>query len=269
MKLSDEANSFSCENPSAEPMPIAVVKLGGHESEDPLFLLQFAHALKCQPLKCVVVHGGGKEISALEESVLGRQPKFENGLRVTDDLTMKIVEMVLCGSVNKRIVRALNSEGVRALGLAGSDAGLLLAKPLAHLGRAGKVTSVDIDVILHLLEQNLVPVIAPVCADDTFLPLNVNADEVAVAVAKALGAQLLSFVTNVPGVLLQGHLQEELTRAQVLSGIELGEISGGMIPKVSAALGALDAGLGHVRICDVQGLANGKGTSFVHVLKEF
>lgn len=247
---------------------ITVVKVGGNELDDAAFLAELCTILSGFNRPLVLVHGGGKEISAALERY--NQPvHFVDGLRVTPPESMTIMEMVVCGSINKRVVARLVAVGRRALGMSGVDLGLLRCVPHRpgglDLGRVGSITAVNTPVLYSLLDLGWLPVLAPVAlGDDDGLAYNVNADHVAQAVAAALtgdsiGANSteLVFVSNVPGVMLGGQVVAQLTATTIAQGIQLGDITGGMIPKVQSALAALDKGVTQVRITNLAGLAAG------------
>jgi acetylglutamate kinase len=241
-----------------------VIKLGGHEVEDPAFLSEFASVIKNLSTRVVIVHGGGKEISTLLEQ-LGIQPRFLDGVRITDAATLGVVEMVLSGAVNKRVVRHLVAAGVDALGLSGIDRGLIYAAKMQHptvdMGFTGTVVAVRYDVLFDLLQRDVTPVIAPIClgADSNY---NVNADHLAGAIAAALKTEQVIFLTNVEGVLVNGQLMPNLTEEQARSLIADGTIFGGMIPKVQTALKALDDGVPRAVITNLSGLRANRGTTF-------
>jgi len=234
-----------------------VLKIGGGEVEDDQFLHAFAERVKAFELPPVIVHGGGKSIAeALNR--MGIEFQFVDGLRVTDGDSVRVVEMVLSGFVNKRVVAVLVEAGVRAIGLSGKDLGLLRAEKLYQAGRdlgyVGRITSVNSAALRMLLEGGLVPVISPVSLGEGAITYNVNADHAALAVAKALGAAALVFVTDVPGVMVGGQVVEELAAAEVEKLIAAGIIYGGMIPKVRSALEAVEAGIQRTYITDLAGL---------------
>ena len=211
---------------------------------------------------CVIVHGGGRAIDEWLRKA-GIEPKFHDGLRVTDEPTLEIAEMVLSGLVNKRLVSALLAEKVDALGLSGVDRWLIQCRPIsAELGRVGQIEAVRGEVLAGLIGQGITPVISPISAgpDGCY---NVNADHAAGAVAGALSAARVIFLTNVPGVLVDGRLTERLSQDEIHTLIEQGVINGGMIPKVSAALDALESGAAEVMIADLKGLRSGIGTVVV------
>lgn len=241
-----------------------LIKIGGHEIEDEAFLTALAQVIAELESPVVIVHGGGKEISQLQQQ-LGIEPQYINGVRVTDAPSLAIVEMVLCGVVNKRLVRHLLAGGVDAIGLSGVDRGLVRAVKMASdtvdMGYTGAVGTVRAEVVLSLLEQGITPVIAPICLgqDSNF---NVNADHVAGAVAQAIGAAKVVFLTNVEGVLVDDALQAGLTADQAQGLIADGTIFGGMIPKVQTALAVLQGGVPQVAITNLQGLKTHGGTVF-------
>ncbi len=222
-----------------------VVKVGGSLREAEALMQALAQS--ADPL--IVVHGGGPRIGAWLER-LGFETRFHQGLRVTPPEQMEAVEQVLT-QTGKVLASLLTRFGRKALGLSGRDAALLKARPKsAALGRVGEVTAVNTALLEALLKAGLTPVIAPIGMDEAG-PLNINADTAAGAVAGAFGAPVV-FLTNVPGVLADptdpSSLYPELTRAEVDALIQQGVIAGGMIPKVKAALAALEAGAPWARI---------------------
>lgn len=243
---------------------IVVIKISGHELDDPATLEGLARVVRGLEQQAVIVHGGGKEISALQQA-LGIEPRYADGLRVTDAESLAVVEMTLCGTVNKRVVRVLLEAGVDAQGLSGVDRGLVRAGPMRHaavdMQFTGEIESVDVNVLAPLFSAGVTPVIAPVCVGQG-TNYNVNADHVAGALAAALGASRLIFLSNVPGVLADGALIDRLTPDQAGSLIARGVVTGGMIPKVNTALSALAAGVREVVITNLSGMAAGTGTSF-------
>lgn len=242
-----------------------VIKIGGHEIADASFLVELAQVVRNLEGPIIIVHGGGKEISALQQK-LGIEPRYVDGIRITDAASLSIVEMVLCGTVNKRLVRYLILGGVEAIGLSGVDRGMIRALPM-HLdgydmGYTGEVASVREDVLQDLLADGIVPVIAPICLGDDN-DYNVNADHVAGAVAAAVQAERVIFLTNVEGVLVDGQVSRRLSDTDVDRLIEAGTIYGGMIPKVSTALEALERGIPSAVITNLAGLATHGGTVLV------
>lgn len=244
-------------------MTTLVLKVGGNDIDDPEFLRELVRIVASMHPLPVLVHGGGKEIGQLQ-TALGGQPRFVGGLRVTDRVALTAAEMVLCGSVSTRLVAALVMAGIDAQGLSGVDRGLIRAKKVVHaegdLGFVGTPTVVRAAVLASLLDQGVVPVVAPISLGDEG-PYNVNADEAAGAIAAALGDAAVVFITNVPGVLVEGTLAETLDRQRVMELIDSGVITGGMIPKVRSALAALDAGVSAARITNLAGLSDGSGTT--------
>lgn len=244
---------------------ITVVKVSGHCLDDDALLRQFAGIVARSDEALVIVHGGGKEISDLQQK-LNIEPRYVDGLRVTDAGSLALVEMVLCGSVNKRLVRYLLAAGVDAQGLSGVDRGLVRARPMRHesidMGYTGEVASVRREVIADLLERGVTPVIAPVSVGKSS-NFNLNADPVAGAIAAAIGAWSVIFVSNVVGILVDDERVTALTRMQALDLIEGGVIHGGMIPKVRAALDVLSSGVPQAVITDLDGWAAQGGTTFL------
>ena len=243
-----------------------VIKYGGHAMKDETLKASFARSvalLKLVGIHPVVVHGGGPQIGSMLEK-LEIHSEFREGLRVTDDATMNVVEMVLVGSVNKDIVNQINRAGARAVGLSGKDAMLLHAEKKAmvvnrenrppeiiDLGNVGRVTRVETSLVLSLMKDGFVPVIAPVGVDDEGHTYNINADEVAGAVAGALRAKRLLMLTDVAGVLdLEGKLIESIRVEEAPRLFEDGTVSGGMIPKLNCCLEAIRQGVENVVIVD-------------------
>jgi acetylglutamate kinase len=244
-----------------------VIKISGHELDSPEYLAEFAEIIREMNTPMVIVHGGGKEITQLQQQ-LAIEPKFVDGVRITDAASLALVEMVLCGTVNKRLVRTLVNAGVNALGISGVDGGMISAAKLYHetvdMGFTGQVTALRVDVLLNLLDMSMIPVIAPIClgAENNF---NVNADHVAGAIAAALNADRIIFLSNVEGVLKDGALIDTLTTQETDALIADGTIFGGMIPKVQTALHALDDDVEQAVITNLSGLRNGGGTVFTKV----
>jgi acetylglutamate kinase len=218
-----------------------VVKVGGSTLGSHDTTLEDVVTLQQLRVDVVLVHGGGSAISGWLKRI-GKEPKFVNGLRVTDEETMEVVLMTLGGQVNKALVGGIQAKGGRALGLCGIDGGLIRGvqkDPL--LGQVGEVTAVDAGMLRSILAAGYVPVIAPIAAGECGEPLNLNADTAAGAVAGALGAAKLIFLTDVPGVKgASGELLPRLDEAKVRELIASGVISGGMIPKVEACLRGLE-----------------------------
>ncbi len=243
-----------------------VLKIGGNEIDQPEFLDGLGaavHALSIAGQRGVIVHGGGKEIAAALQRH-GLDFEVVQGMRVTSPATMVVVEQVLSGAVNKRLVTQLNGAGVHAIGLSGVDLHLLQTTPLRpagrDLGRVGEVVAVRAEVLRALLAQGWLPVLSPVSVDQAdHRPTNVNADHAALAVATALAADELIFVSNVPGVMIDGAVVPRLTPEQIEQHIATEAIGGGMVPKVRSAVAALQ-GVQAVRITNLEGLHSGTGT---------
>ncbi|MFQ3565651.1 MAG: acetylglutamate kinase [Aggregatilineales bacterium] len=249
---------------SQETQRPVVIKISGHELDDLDALRTFAEAVRQLATPVVIVHGGGKEISALQ-TAMGIEPRYADGIRVTDAASLSIVEMVLCGTINKRLVRVLVEQGVLAVGLSGVDGRLIHAEKMPHpqvdMGFTGRVHAVNPALLHLLLSQRQVPVIAPICfgVGNNF---NVNADHVAGAIAAALPAERLIFLSNVPGVLKEDRLLAALSPREVDALIADGTIFGGMVPKVRTAIAALADGVNRVAITDLAGLSTHGGTVF-------
>lgn len=243
-----------------------IIKIGGNELDNPAFVHDLAARVAAMDTPPVVVHGGGRAINALQEK-LGLQPHKVDGLRVTDAASLEVAQMVLSGHANKLLVTALFAAGVTAVGLSGVDGGLLrcVKKQLngADLGFVGHIVAVQPALVRHLVAQGVVPVISPISLGLDGQVYNVNADDAAAALAAALGAELLSFVSNVPAVLDgSGQPLRRLSAAATEQLITAGVIRDGMVPKVRAALDGLAHGVARARIVDLAGLANGGGTVF-------
>ena len=238
---------------------LTVVKVGGGVLDDPRWVATFAATLASRG-RAVLVHGGGKEVTGLQER-LGLVTEWRDGLRVTSEETLTVATMVLSGLVNKRLVAALGRAGLRAVGISGEDDGLLGAEPLqgGALGRTGTVTSVRPALLRMLLDAGLTPVVSPISRGPGGRPLNVNADDAAVALAAALGAVRLFFLSDVPGVRLEDGLADEVASEAVEGAIASGVVTAGMAPKLRAAARAA-ARVPEVRIGALSVLAGGRGT---------
>jgi acetylglutamate kinase len=244
-----------------------VIKYGGHAMGDEQLARSFAHdivLLEQTAINPVVVHGGGPQIEAMLKRA-GVQSQFAGGLRITDEKTLEIVEMVLAGSINKQIVGFINAAGGKAIGLCGKDGNMVIAKKatrrivdpgsniekVVDLGFVGEPDKVDTFVLNTVLGRELIPVLAPVCASADGGSYNVNADTFAGAIAGALKAKRFLLLTDVPGVLDKNNrLVKEMSAKNVRALIADGTISGGMIPKVETCLYALEQGVEGVVILD-------------------
>ena len=246
---------------------IVVVKYGGHAMGDEAVARDFARdmvLLEQSGVNPVVVHGGGPQIGAMLKK-LGIASRFSGGLRVTDSATIEIVEMVLCGSINKQIVGFINAEGGRAIGLCGKDGNMVTARKLERTvvapqthpedhvdqGFVGEPERIDTTVLSQVRGRELIPVLAPVAQGSDGETYNVNADTFAGAIAGALGAKRLLFLTDVPGVLDRDkRIIKELKIEEIRRLIADGTITGGMVPKVETCIYALEQGVEGVVILD-------------------
>ena len=230
-----------------------VVKYGGAVMTDEnlkAMVAQDVTLLRKIGIEVVVVHGGGKEITSLAEK-LDIKTKFVNGQRYTDEDMRDVVQMVLGGLINKDIVRRININGGRAVGISGIDANLVTVKQLDKaLGLVGEVIDVNASFIRNLLKDGYLPVIAPIGVDAEGTVYNVNADIAAGPIAASLSATKLVYITDIDGVKINGKLASHLTQSEAQKYIADGTISGGMIPKVESALAALDSGVQKVHIID-------------------
>jgi len=234
-----------------------VIKYGGHAMVDEELKKSFAQdivLMKYVGINPVIVHGGGPQIGGLLTR-LGKESRFVKGIRVTDNETMDVVEMVLVGKINKEIVGLINHYGGKAVGLGGKDGGLIKAKRLQikgeEMGYVGDVESIDPGVIRILEESDFIPVIAPVGGGEEGMSYNINADTVAGKIAAALKAEKLILLTDVPGVLGKNkELISSLTLSEARSLITKKVAIGGMIPKLQCCMEAVVAGVGRAHIID-------------------
>ena len=244
-----------------------VIKYGGNAMVDATLKNSFARdivLLKAVGINPIIVHGGGPQIGELLERV-GKESHFIGGMRVTDNDTMDIVEMVLGGQVNKSIVNLINQHGGRAVGLTGKDGAMIKASKLQivasdpaievseliDLGHVGKVKAIETDVIDMLTQSDFIPVVAPIGIDDTGQSYNINADLVAGKLAEVLQAEKLILLTNTTGILdKENKLLTGLDAKQVTKLIDDGVIYGGMLPKIECALAAVAGGVSSAHIID-------------------
>ncbi len=238
---------------------IIVVKYGGSamvDEELKKHVIQDVTLLKLVGFKPIIVHGGGKEISKWVEKS-GMEPEFVNGLRKTDAATMEIAEMVL-NKVNKSLVQMVESLGVNAIGISGKDGGLLkVQKKLSQgqdIGFVGEVTEVNPKILYDLLEKDFLPIICPIGMDDQYNSYNINADDAACAIARAIEAEKLAFLTDIEGVYKDPNdsdtLISELTVSEAKNLITDGFIGGGMLPKLNNCIEAIENGVSRVHILD-------------------
>jgi acetylglutamate kinase len=226
---------------------VHVYKIGGPALEDPDLIPHLAAELRGLDGRAVVVHGGGRRIERVLMTC-GMESRFVDGRRFTSDEAMEVVEMVLSGVVNKGLAAGLSDAGTPAVGLSGRDAGLLRARLEAGLGRVGTPEAVDSTLLRVLWGAGLLPVVSPVSAGPSGEPVNVNADEAALGLARALSARTLVYLSDVDGVKLDGKAVERLTPEEARERIADGTIAGGMALKVRVALEAAAAGIPEVVI---------------------
>ena len=233
---------------------VFVIKLGGSilcnnkniksVIEDIVFLNKIG-------IKTIIVHGGGKDINE-ELKIHNIEPKFIDGVRFTDDKTMEIVEMVLSGKVNKNLVEEANNQGLNAIGFSGKDGGFILAEKQEKFGNVGEIIKVNTDIINKLFEGCFTPIVSPVCCDNNCKSLNVNADNVAVAIAKELKAEKLIFLTDIDGIYEDKNDKNTLISVILTNDIEKminnKVITDGMIPKIKSCGNAVEEGINAVHI---------------------
>ena len=238
---------------------IIVVKYGGSamvDEELKKHVIQDVTLLKLVGFKPIIVHGGGKEISKWVNKV-GMEPVFVNGLRKTDEATMEIAEMVL-NKVNKSLVQLVQELGVLAVGVSGKDGGLLkVEKKLSNgedIGFVGEITEVNPKILYDLLEKDFLPIVAPIGMDENYQSYNINADDAACAIARAVSAEKLAFLTDIEGVYKDPQdpdtLISELTVSEARDLIADGFIGGGMLPKLNNCIDAIENGVSRVHILD-------------------
>ncbi len=238
---------------------IIVVKYGGSAMADEELKKQVIAdvvLLKLVGFKPIIVHGGGKEISRWVEKV-GMKPKFVNGLRVTDEETMELAEMVL-NKVNKELVADVAELGIKGAGISGKDGALLKVKKRyadgEDIGFVGEITEVNPKILLDLIEKDFLPIVCPIGLDDEFNTYNINADDAACAIAKAVGAEKLAFLTDIEGVYRDkddpSSLISEISVSEAKELIGSGYIGGGMLPKLSNCIDAVENGVSRVHILD-------------------
>lgn len=238
---------------------IIVVKYGGSAMVDEELkkqVIEDVTLLKLVGFKPIIVHGGGKEISKWVGKV-GMEPKFINGLRVTDEDTMEVAEMVL-GKVNKSLVQLVEELGVRSIGISGKDGGLLKVDKKysdgEDIGYVGEVKEVNAEILYDLLEKDFLPIVCPVGMDDEFRTYNINADDAACAIARAMKAEKLAFLTDIEGVYKDPKdpktLISELRVDEAKALMEEGYIGGGMLPKLNNCIEAIEHGVSRVHILD-------------------
>jgi acetylglutamate kinase len=254
----------------ADPRYVVVLKIGGNELDDEDFLFGLARAVQTlqeDGKHPVIVHGGGKAIADYQKR-LGLETRTIEGLRVTSEEDIDLVEMVLSGLMNKRIVRTLVKAGIRAAGISGVDDGTIQVEkmwhPLGDLGRVGEIQDVDLYLVNTLLDAGIVPVISPVSFGSyDALSYNVNADHAAAALAARVQAIKMIFVSNVPGILIAQRVVRAVTADQAEAWISNGSINGGMVPKVRSAIQAVRSGVAQAVITNLAGIQEGSGTGII------
>ena len=245
---------------------IVVIKYGGNAMKDSQSIKSFCEdvaLLKQSGLKPVIVHGGGPQIGNMLEQ-LGIETKFESGMRITDEKTLDVVEMVLCGGINKEIASEINQSGCKAIGISGKDASMIIAKKhdgkikdesniekIVDLGFVGIPKKINTEIIEISINNDFIPVIAPLGISEDGKTFNINADTVAGAIAFSLNAKRLLILTDVQGVLDDDDdIIEEISKEEALAMIEKGIISGGIIPKVNTCINAVEKGVSASVIVD-------------------
>lgn len=238
---------------------IIVIKYGGSAMIDEELkknVIKDVVLLKLTGFKPIIVHGGGKEISRWVGKV-GMEPRFVNGLRVTDEDTMEVAEMVL-NKVNKELVSMVQALGVKAVGISGKDGGLLhVEKKYSNgedIGYVGQITQVNPKVLRDLIDNDFLPIVCPIGMDDEFHSYNINADDAASAIAEEMNAEKLAFLTDTEGVFLdfndKSSLISQLNCSEAVELIRTGGVSGGMIPKLQNCVDAINNGVNRVHILD-------------------
>ena len=238
-----------------------LIKIGGRAASAETALLDLVREMISLrgEYDFILVHGGGAEVSRVTK-IFGLEPVFKDGIRMTSEAEMEIVDMVLAGKMNKGLVRLFQRNGMKAVGLSGSDGGLFTGKSLGSVSsggqdpesrrgnRTGKIDRVNPEILGLLTAAGYLPVLASTSMDEEGAGLNINADEAALAVAQAMKADGLVFLSDIPGILKDGEVLKSLEEKQALKEIEAGVISGGMIPKVKSSLEALHGGVRSVII---------------------
>lgn len=244
-----------------------VIKVGGRPQTDPALAGFVASSCDASPGSTMIVHGGGDEISALQRA-FGITPSFIDGRRVTTDADIDIVRMALSGVSNKRLVAALSEHGLNAIGLSGEDGSLIEARPIdsGKLGHVGTPSRINTGFLKTLLAAGFVPVISPVSrgvGGTASIVLNVNGDDAAAAIAVDVGAEELLLIVDVPGVMQDGAVVEEVDAVRAQQMLDDGSASGGMRAKLQAAVLAANAGVPRVRIADLRAIADPNRGTFI------
>jgi acetylglutamate kinase len=240
-----------------------VYKLGGPALEDPGLIAPLAAELRAAAARVALVHGGGRHVERMLRA-LGIESRFVGGRRETSPAAMEVVEMILSGVINKSLAAGLTEAGLPAAGLSGRDAGLIRARLFPELGRVGRPETVDARAVYALWDADLVPVVSPVASGPGGVSVNVNADEAALGLARALGARSLVYLSDVPGVRVGEGTMESLDADAAARSIEDGTIAGGMALKVQVALEAARSGIEEVVVAGKERLLGGfPGTRIV------
>ncbi|MBH28422.1 MAG: acetylglutamate kinase [Chloroflexi bacterium] len=243
-----------------------ILKIGGDQIADSAFLKLLASTIANTDTPTAIVHGGGNDIADLQKR-LEIQAEHVEGLRITDQASLEIAEMVLSGTINKKLVSGLIYAGIDAIGISGIDRGLLRCTKKAHptidLGLVGEINKVRPEVVYDLVHNNITPVISPISLGSDGKHYNVNADEAAAALAIAVKADKLYFVSNVPGIIQDDNVITTVNPATAIELIEQKVIRSGMVPKILSAIQAVKKGVNQVRIVDREGLTNDTGTTIV------
>ena len=243
-----------------------ILKIGGDQIDDSAFLKLLASVIVNNDTPTAIVHGGGKGIAELQHR-LGIEIAHVEGLRVTDPASLEVAEMVLSGLINKKLVAGLIAAGVDALGISGIDRGLFRCSKKAHpsidLGLVGEIKDVRSEVVHDLVRSNITPVISPISLGTDGKHYNVNADEAAAALAIALKAEKLFFISNVPGIIQDQRVVTTINSEEAIELIDKKVIKSGMVPKILSAIQAVTNGVQQVRIVDSQGLSTDSGTTII------
>ncbi|MEE3255295.1 MAG: acetylglutamate kinase, partial [Chloroflexota bacterium] len=243
-----------------------ILKIGGDQIADNAFLKLLASTIATDDAPTAIVHGGGNEIAELQKRLEMKVVHFE-GLRVTDQASLEVAEMILSGTINKKVVSGLIAAGIDAIGISGIDRGLFRCTKKSHpsvdLGLVGEIHDVRPEVVYDLVHNNITPVISPISLGADGKHYNVNADEAAAALAVAVKATKLFFVSNVPGIIQDNNVITTLDPATAIELIEQKVIKSGMVPKILSAIQAVKEGVDQVRIVDGKGLSKDTGTTII------
>jgi acetylglutamate kinase len=253
-------------------METTIIKIGGKPADSINTIDYLSSEIKNLQAKeskqFILVHGGGTTVSAIQKQY-GIAPVFINGKRKTSATEMDLVDMGLAGKVNKTLVRLFHKNGLNAVGLSGSDGGTFLSADAVILGnsedRTGRITHIDTRLLELLMEKGYFPILSSVSSDSAGRGMNINADEAALAIAEAMKADNLIFISDIPGILIQGDVRKRINGAEIEKYISEGDIQGGMIPKVRSSLAALRGGVRRIQITNYE--TNGDLKSIIRGLK--